>query len=377
MKNNKNMFIPRESEIRDEWLTYFNRIAMERFGASYGYLEKTQETRSFLGAFTCIRDYIVKYNASFKELTDEDVVRIIWESHYAKDMKKMRPGRPFLHEQTRGIVIIASVLAEINRLLDTSVTIQDCGLGFTEQVICPHCKKPARLKDAINQKAGKSKQLYICDHCGAYCGTHAGTDIPLGLPGDEMERKYRQVAHLLFDTYWKNQGMTRDEAYAWLAGNIGVYIKDCHIGRFNVDKCKLIIKAIGLPSDLEISDYFNMIKTNTIPWADPALCSSPDKPTDENIVPAQAKEIISTKTQEPDDAQTVFADSCRKMEAVLGKRSIPDLVKYICNVLGAAHDLKSHLISFITEYHLMKINNEIEISSAPSIQDEIADVLKQ
>ena len=376
MKNEYDMFIPHEKEIREEWARYYNRIAMDRFGATYGNLEKNRESRNFLAAYGCVRDYIVKYNVSFTELSDEDVVRIIWESHYANDLQKMRIGRPFLYEQTRSIVIIAAIIAEINGLLGTSTTIQDCGLGFTEQVICPHCNKPTRLTEAANPNLGPHRLLYVCEKCGAFCGTHEGTDIPLGLPGNDLERKYRGVVHRLFDSYWKKKGMTRDEAYTWLAGNIGMFVKDCHIGRFDVDRCKKVIKAIGLPDDLEIADYQNMINTDTIPWSD-----SPDN-TASVTKTVSADSTVEKVEDKP--AKEIHADfyihgggdkQCRKMAAVLGKHSIPELVKYICNDLGAAYDLKSLLISFITEYHLLQISNNIE-DHAPSIQDEIRNILR-
>lgn len=74
--------------------------------------------------------------------------------------------------------------------------------------------------------------------CGAYVGFHKGTDIPLGRPGGAETNRARHAAHRAFDPLWQRKiakdGCTKTEArgagYAWLAEQLGIDPRLCHIG---------------------------------------------------------------------------------------------------------------------------------------------------
>lgn len=38
----------------------------------------------------------------------------------------------------------------------------------------------------------------------------------------------------------KTRAMTRSEAYAWLAGELGIHVGQCHIGWFDVAQCERV-----------------------------------------------------------------------------------------------------------------------------------------
>jgi hypothetical protein len=69
-------------------------------------------------------------------------------------------------------------------------------------------------------------------------GCHAGTERPKGRPAAQATRRARQAAHAAFDPLWqakqRRDGCSKKEArgagYRWLASQLGVDTKDCHIG---------------------------------------------------------------------------------------------------------------------------------------------------
>lgn len=79
--------------------------------------------------------------------------------------------------------------------------------------------------------------MWLCA-CGAYTGCHAGTERPKGRPAAKATRAARMDAHAAFDRLWqakqKRDGCSKKEArgagYKWLAGQLGIDKKDCHIG---------------------------------------------------------------------------------------------------------------------------------------------------
>ena len=80
---------------------------------------------------------------------------------------------------------------------------------------------------------------------------HKRTNKPLGtLANEELSRK-RVETHNAFDEIWKNlakrKGVQhkslRSLAYAWLADSLGLKLRDCHIGKFDIETCKKAIKV--------------------------------------------------------------------------------------------------------------------------------------
>lgn len=87
---------------------------------------------------------------------------------------------------------------------------------------------------------------YLCVNtsCAAYVGLHPFTNLPLGTLATAPMRKARSLAKDYFNPLWKNGGMTRTDAYAWLAASLGLTRDECHFGLFNVDQCNAAIRKI-------------------------------------------------------------------------------------------------------------------------------------
>lgn len=103
--------------------------------------------------------------------------------------------------------------------------------------ICPYCNCAFVLVDGDviypHRQDLKSRKFYLCEPCNAYVGCHAGTDMPFGRLANAELRKAKMDAHTAFDSYWKNAGISRGQAYHWLCKKLGIDFEDCHIGMFN------------------------------------------------------------------------------------------------------------------------------------------------
>lgn len=77
---------------------------------------------------------------------------------------------------------------------------------------------------------------YLCRDCGAYVGLHRATDLPLGTLADKPLRDARKTCKEPFELIWRDH-MTRVEAYAWLAKQLGIPGEQCHFGMFDIDRC--------------------------------------------------------------------------------------------------------------------------------------------
>jgi len=53
----------------------------------------------------------------------------------------------------------------------------------------------------------------------------------------------RGKAHACFDPLWKEGHMLRYEAYRWLAKQLSIHSKDCHIALFDEETCEKAIKV--------------------------------------------------------------------------------------------------------------------------------------
>lgn len=116
-----------------------------------------------------------------------------------------------------------------------------------EKVICPYCEKPAPLvtgKEVYPHRRDLwRKRFYRCHDCDAHVGVHPGTERPLGTPAGPALRKVRMKAHAAFDPLWKYTGAfpNRSAAYRWLARQLGIKAKRCHIGHFDGRQCNKTI----------------------------------------------------------------------------------------------------------------------------------------
>ena len=112
--------------------------------------------------------------------------------------------------------------------------------------ICVECGETAALTDGQSIYPHRpdlwAKSIYLCG-CGAYVGCHPGTHKPLGYPCGPVTRKWRSAAHEAFDPLWKSKRVTRHAAYAWLAAELGVEGKDCHIGMMTEDQARRVVQV--------------------------------------------------------------------------------------------------------------------------------------
>lgn len=115
---------------------------------------------------------------------------------------------------------------------------------------CPHCAAPVSLvsNETIYGRAyGEWPWVYACSGCGAYVGLHPFTAIPLGTLATAEIRDARKRAKAAFNPIWQQGRMSRTDAYAWLAGALGIAdVKACHIGWFDVDQCNTVVRAINV-----------------------------------------------------------------------------------------------------------------------------------
>ena len=69
-------------------------------------------------------------------------------------------------------------------------------------------------------------------------------------PADDQTRAARKRAHVMFDALWQGGWMTRQAAYKWLSGCMGLRLSKAHIGMFTFEQCaQLIAKLNGMKKD--------------------------------------------------------------------------------------------------------------------------------
>lgn len=112
-------------------------------------------------------------------------------------------------------------------------------------MICSYCNNEAELVsgDTIYPHRPDLHHLrfWQCAPCDAYVGCHKGTERPLGRLANTELRQAKMAAHAVFDPLWKSGPMTRNTAYQWLSDQLGIPRADCHIGMFDLDRCRLVV----------------------------------------------------------------------------------------------------------------------------------------
>ena len=113
--------------------------------------------------------------------------------------------------------------------------------------VCPHCAGQVALvrnKKIYGKDYGQWPWSFLCLGCGAYVGLHPYTAIPLGTLATPEMREARARAKQAFNPLWKLGVMSRTDAYAWLAGKLGIEVEKCHIGWFDVVQCDAVVEAV-------------------------------------------------------------------------------------------------------------------------------------
>lgn len=127
--------------------------------------------------------------------------------------------------------------------------------------ICRYCGGTVRLVPAnMVYGAAAAKRLklekemfYQCQNCNARVGCHRGSKRPLGNLANEVLRLKRMETYQVYDAFWKSKGMTRTQAYKWLAERMQIPEQQAHIGSFEMDQCQRVIDLCREYEDLEVA----------------------------------------------------------------------------------------------------------------------------
>lgn len=105
---------------------------------------------------------------------------------------------------------------------------------------CPYCDGRVRLVENSEIYRGRSygdwPYAYLCKPCDAFVGLHPDTDLPLGTMANGQLREARKLAKSLWIDMTKAAGLSRAQAYAWLAERMNMPKADCHFGHFDLKR---------------------------------------------------------------------------------------------------------------------------------------------
>jgi hypothetical protein len=118
---------------------------------------------------------------------------------------------------------------------------------------CDYCLQPALLIRSGETHYPYQRDygpVWACPPCGAWCGCHPGTENALGRLANAELRKAKMDAHAAFDPLWKaklakeqcSKSHARKAGYRWLAKQLGIPFKKCHIGEMSVEQCARVVE---------------------------------------------------------------------------------------------------------------------------------------
>lgn len=111
------------------------------------------------------------------------------------------------------------------------------------EVLCPYCGNPAQFVDSSVIFGTSYGMIWHCQPCDARVGTRRGTTVPLGTLADSELRRARREVHAVFDPIWQGGNVLRHRAYWWLAGQMGIPGKECHVALFDLERCAAAVEA--------------------------------------------------------------------------------------------------------------------------------------
>lgn len=130
-------------------------------------------------------------------------------------------------------------------------------------ISCDYCRRPAQLVggDVIypHRPDLAALRFWHCAPCDAFVGCHkAGNGYgdgtrPLGRLANAELRRAKSAAHEAFDPLWKSGRMSRRDAYARLAQKLGIHVRDCHIGMFDLAACQRVMAIAPELSSFAVS----------------------------------------------------------------------------------------------------------------------------
>lgn len=118
---------------------------------------------------------------------------------------------------------------------------------------CNYCGKQAEWVDnatIYGKRYGESYMMWICKPCDARVGCHNNTKKPLGIMANaelrklKMEVKNQWIKQELGE-WKKGDKKAKGIAYNKLADKLGIDVKDCHFGYFDLETCKKIKELLS------------------------------------------------------------------------------------------------------------------------------------
>jgi len=109
-------------------------------------------------------------------------------------------------------------------------------------LICPYCGKPAELVSEeewygrVFDKLGRPR--WVCWPCRASVGTHPDARTPLGSLANRELSQARIDAKIQLKQLFPDQ----KERYRWLARQMNLSAKECHVGMFNLQQCRRVVE---------------------------------------------------------------------------------------------------------------------------------------
>lgn len=119
--------------------------------------------------------------------------------------------------------------------------------------VCPYCNNKTHKVNSKVVYGTDYGAIRICYDCDAHLGCHKSGKAK-GSVAKEGLRKLRTTTHSWFDPLWKKKMLRtglpkhkcRNDAYEWLAKELGIHRDICHVGMFNEQQCKRAIYICSL-----------------------------------------------------------------------------------------------------------------------------------
>ena len=120
------------------------------------------------------------------------------------------------------------------------------------KLLCSYCERPAVFQASSEGLYGGTDYgpVWLCPHCQAWVGCHEGRNKPLGRLANKDLRQAKMAAHAAFDRLWLakwrrercHKNKARHAGYKWLASQLGIDGRVCHIGYMNAAMCRQVVE---------------------------------------------------------------------------------------------------------------------------------------
>lgn len=107
--------------------------------------------------------------------------------------------------------------------------------------VCPFCRSKVKIashQEVYGKDYGEWPWVYRCEKCDAQVGMHPFTNLPLGTLADKELRNARARCKAPFEALWRNQQLSRSDAYSKLAKHLKIPVSACHFGWFDAMQCE-------------------------------------------------------------------------------------------------------------------------------------------